>query len=235
MKKRRLLWIIPVVVIIVSFVIFFIYTSIYYHAEEKAYDSLKSTDVVKVEKKKTYYFFDSVSESDAIIFYPGGKVETEAYAPLCMKLAEEGFDVFLVEMPLRLAMFEKKSADKIINNYNYENYYMAGHSLGGVYAAKYASKSDKIDGVILLASYSIEKLDDNITTLLIYGSNDLVLNKEKYKENLSNASNYYEYVIEGANHSGFAYYGDQKGDGEASITKEEQIAKTIDFIVGKLR
>jgi predicted esterase YcpF (UPF0227 family) len=233
-KKRHLFWIIPLIIILISTIIFFVYTSIYYHAEEDAYEYLKSTETVKVEKKNSYYFFDSVNDNDAIIFYPGGKVETEAYAPLCMKLAEEGIDVFLMDLPLRLAMFDAKSADKVISTYNYDNYYLSGHSLGGVYAAKYASKCDKAKGVILLASYSIDKLNDNMNNILIYGSNDLVLDKEKYKENLANASNAYEYVIDGGNHSGFAYYGEQNGDGNASITKEQQIEETVNVIIEKL-
>lgn len=35
-----------------------------------------------------------------LVFYPGGKVQPEAYAPLMQKLAEEGFLCVLVRPPL---------------------------------------------------------------------------------------------------------------------------------------
>lgn len=40
-----------------------------------------------------------------------------------------------------------------------------------------------------------------------------------------------ELVIEGGNHAWFAYYGEQDGEGTASITKEEQQKKTAAAIV----
>lgn len=232
MRKKHLFWIIPTIVLILAVGGFFIYTSIYYHAEKVAYDSLKSTDRVEVTKKDSYYFFDSVGEDNAIIFYPGAKVETEAYAPLCMSLANEGVDVFLVDMPFHFAFFGINKADSVINNYDYKNYYISGHSLGGAIAAKYAySHSDKVRGAIMLAAYSVDKLDNKLNNILIYGSNDHVMNKDRYNATLGNASNYFECIIEGGNHAGFAYYGNQKGDGELLITREEQIKKTTNAII----
>ncbi len=232
MRKKHLFWIIPTIALILAVGGFFIYTSIYYHAEKVAYDSLKSTDRVEVTKKDSYYFFDSVGEDNAIIFYPGAKVETEAYAPLCMSLANEGIDVFLVDMPFHFAFFGINKADSVINNYNYKNYYISGHSLGGAIASKYAySHSDKVRGAIMLAAYSVDKLDNKLNNILIYGSNDHVMNKDRYNSTLGNASNYFECIIEGGNHAGFAYYGNQKGDGELLITREEQINETTNAII----
>ena len=70
-----------------------------------------------------------------------------------------------------------------------------------------------------------------MNTLLIYGSNDLVLNRNKYLESLSNAKNHTELVIEGGNHASFAYYGKQDGDGELLIDRSLQISKTKNAIV----
>ena len=232
MRKRHLFWIIPTAILVIAVGGFFIYTSIYYHADKVAFDACKSTDKVEVSKKDSYYFFDGVGTDDAIIFYPGAKVETEAYAPLCMSLANEGVDVFLVDMPFHFAFFGMNKADTVVNNYQYKNYYISGHSLGGAIAAKYAfNNSDKVAGAIMLAAYSVDKLDSSLNNILIYGSNDHVMNKDRYNSCLSNSSNYYEHIIEGGNHAGFAYYGNQKGDGELLITREKQIEETTQTII----
>ena len=51
---------------------------------------------------------------------------------------------------------------------------------------------------------------------------------EKYKSNLP--SNFFEFEIEGGCHAYFGMYGEQKGDGTATITAEEQILKTAEYI-----
>ena len=209
----------------------FIYLGIYYHADSSVKEYLKSSSDVTVVKKKGYYFFDGKGSNEAIIFYPGAKVEYTSYAPLMYKLTESGIDTFLMDMPLNIAFFGINKADTILKNYSYESFYISGHSLGGSVASIYASKNkDKIDGVILLASYSTKSLDD-LKCLTIYGSNDTVLNKKKYEENKKNLpTNFKEVVIEGANHANFGNYGFQKGDKKSTISKDIQQKLTIDAI-----
>ncbi|MBQ6165763.1 MAG: alpha/beta hydrolase [Clostridia bacterium] len=232
--KKRLKWAIPTVLIAAILSAFFIYTGTYYHANAEAERYLISDGGVRVEQAEYGWFFDGPSETDALVFYPGAKVEETAYAPLCHRLAREGTDVFLVKMPFRLAFFGANKADKIDAFGKYERRYIGGHSLGGVFAASYAEKnSDKIDGLILLASYCTAKLDDGLKTVLIYGSEDTVLNAEKYRENLKNVpADAAEYVIEGGNHAQFGSYGMQKGDQPALITSEEQIEEAVAAIGG---
>ncbi len=234
---------IPLIVIIgvVSFmaslgIAFCIYVGSYNHADVSANKYLESTSEVKVNKIDSGYFFDGKGNKDAIIFYPGAKVEATAYAPLLFELAEDGIDTFLIEMPCNLAFFGKNKANDILKKYNYENYYLMGHSLGGAMGASFvASNSDKFKGMILLASYSTEKIPDNIKVLSIYGANDGVLKMDNYKKNKSNLpSSMVEYVIDGGNHSGFANYVTQSDDHLSSITVLEQQTitknKILDFL-----
>ena len=68
--------------------------------------------------------------------------------------------------------------------------------------------------------------------LLIYGSEDQVMDREKYAESRTNVrEDVVEFVIEGGNHAQFGSYGAQKGDGEASITGQEQIEITVSVII----
>ena len=113
--------------------------------------------------------------------------------------------------------------------------YVAGHSLGGVVAsldAKKLQKDNYLAGLILLASYpdnSVDFSSSNIPVLSIVASNDKILNWEKYEASKIRLPKFSEeLMIEGGNHSGFGMYGEQKGDGKASISNEEQQQKVIE-------
>ena len=210
---------------------FFMYTGIYYHADKRVKDYLVSDSEVTVTKESSYYFFDGKGSSNAIIFYPGAKVEYTSYAPMMHKLAESGIDCFLVKMPLNFAFLGSNKASSIIKKYDYESYYMMGHSLGGVVASSYASGNSKIKGVILLASYTTKSLSDK-DVLSIYGSLDGCLNRNAYEKNKKNLpSNYSETVIEGGNHAQFGLYGSQSGDKKATISYEMQQFIAINAII----
>ncbi|MBQ9899835.1 MAG: alpha/beta hydrolase [Acholeplasmatales bacterium] len=205
-------------------------------AKSEARDYLVSTEDVSVSKIDLGYYFDGSGTDDLIIFYPGARVEMEAYAPMMYKLAENGVDTIIVKMPFNFPMFGKDKANKIINEYEYKNYYISGHSLGGIMAGEYIVKTDKIAGIIFMASYSTKKINDNVKALSLYGSNDKVLSIDQYNKNKKNfPSNYEELVIEGGNHSQFGLYGKQQGDGKADISFSEQqdiiINKIVDFVL----
>ena len=152
-------------------------------ADESAYSALKSDDTVKVTQTEYGWLFDGPSRTDALVFYPGGKIEETAYAPLLHHLAEKRMDVCLVKMPFRLAIFGAGKADQVMSQYDYVHWYIVGHSLGGVIAANFAAMhSTQVDGVFMLAAYPSKPLAENTRAIIIYGSNDSVLNKEKLEE-----------------------------------------------------
>ena len=232
-KLKTVLYIIlSIIVIIAGFGLW--YVNDYYHADASVNAYLNGTDNVSVEKVDNGLFLDGPGNNTALIFYPGAKVEYTAYLPLLMNLSNEGVDCFLVEMPFNLAFLGSDSADAIVNNsdYSYDKWYISGHSLGGVMASNYADNhEDSIDGVILLAAYPAEKLD-NVSVLSIYGSNDNVLNKDSYDEAKDlMPNNFTEDVITGGNHAQFAFYGNQSGDGVATISSDSQINQTVKDIL----
>ena len=118
----------------------------------------------------------------------------------------------------------------------HKNRYIGGHSLGGSIAANYAAKhGDEINGLILFASYSTKALNDDLCVISIYGTEDEVLNMEKVSEGREKAVNYFECAIEGGNHAQFGNYGEQKKDGTARISFEEQQKFTVDYIISIIR
>ena len=186
-------------------------------------------------KEGTLCFLPKAGAKTGFVFYPGGKVQYNAYEPLLAKLAEKGIACFLVKMPFNLAVFNINGAEEILNQFpEIENWFIGGHSLGGSMAASFLGKNQfDIKGLILLASYStVDFSEVDIKLLSIFGSEDGVLNLEKYTENKSHFSkNAKEVVIEGGNHAGFGFYGPQKKDGKASISSINQIEQTARLIL----
>ncbi len=182
---------------------------------------------------KSIQFIPTKGATNALIFYPGGKVDYIAYAPLMEKLAQEGILCILVHMPGNLAVLDMNAARKYRDLYpEIENWYIGGHSLGGVCAARHLKENaDSYKGLILLASYSDRDLNGtDLKVLSVYGSRDGILDQEKYDENKGNLPSLQEYVITGGNHSQFGDYGLQKGDNKASIKRDEQMELTVRYI-----
>lgn len=221
------------IVFAVLFALFFFYTENYYHADRTAVMMLRTDEYASVTSSQTGLLFDGPGEEDLLIFYPGAKVQETAYAPLLRQIAEEGMDVFLVRMPARLAFFGSNKADEALQETaDYANVYIGGHSLGGTMAANYAAEhAESLDGVILLAAYSTKPLPDSLPVLSVYGTEDGVLNRGNYEKNLANVPNLQECVIEGGNHAQFGSYGEQRGDGEASIDPGMQWNETAEAIL----
>ena len=213
------------------------YVSVYYRADETALAALSSDESVSVTKTDYGWFFDGPSEDEALIFYPGGKVEETAYAPLLHRLSARGLDVCLVSMPLRLAVNGRNKALAVIEQYDYQTWYIGGHSLGGVIGAVCAADHDGLfAGVIALAAYPAKPLSDDSQLLCIYGSEDRVLHMKVFEMSMNYApENTSVHVIEGGNHAQFGNYGFQRGDGEALISAEDQQAQTVDLIMQSLR
>lgn len=210
---------------------FKVYVDDYYHSDEEATLALTS-EVITITDTQDFITFEPTTCDTGIIFYPGAKVEAESYAPICKKWAEEmNFYVVIVKMPYNLAILQMDKADEVSNS-NVKQWYMAGHSLGGVAASSYISEHvDAFDGLILFASYSTKDLSNtDLHVLSLYGSNDKVLNLDSYNENKKNLpKDTMEYILYGGNHAQFGSYGFQEGDGYASISSEEQWDLIIEY------
>lgn len=235
MKKKILVIILVLLGVLIGLCVW--YVSDYYHVVDRN-AALADTDAVQVSETDFGYSFDGPGEDNALIFYPGAKVEDLAYVDLLKRIAAEGVDCYLVHMPCNFAFLGMNKANGIIDAYNYEHWYLAGHSLGGAMAASYAAdNSDKLDGLIFLAAYSTSDLSDSdLKILSIYGSEDKVVNMEKIEQGRElMPSDYEEFRIDGGNHAGFGDYGEQSGDGTAAISGDEQreqtVTKIIDIII----
>lgn len=202
---------------------FFWYVSDYYRAEDVALEVMAKNDGITVKDNLTI-LPPSYPSDTAIIFYPGAKVEAEAYLPLLDQIRQTGVTCILVHMPFHMAIFDSNAAEDVISEFpDIKHWYIAGHSMGGAMASKFAAdQPDEVDGLILMGAYIYGDYPDE-KALTIYGSlNQSVEDHIDYTENIVE--------IEGGNHAQFGNYGLQKGDPPGEISAEEQQAQTVTAI-----
>ncbi|MDP3387206.1 MAG: alpha/beta hydrolase [Eubacteriales bacterium] len=236
MNHLKRIFISMLLIAFLAFVGFFIYTLDYYRADDVALSALVASQNTLIEVENSLVTFKPEESSGVgIIFYPGGKVEHIAYAPLCSELAQNNSHVFLVKMPFNLAVFDINRADVIIDaNPEITRWYIAGHSLGGAMASQYTSEnSQRIEGVILLGAYASGDLSKTDSQMLsVYGSEDKILNQDSFtKTQTNNPPRTIYHEIAGGNHAYFGSYGEQKGDGSALINPEKQRSETVKTIM----
>ncbi|SDB29508.1 Alpha/beta hydrolase family protein [Pseudobutyrivibrio sp. YE44] len=235
-RKRIIIIAIIHVVVIASIIRFFTYVNNYYEATDHAKNYIEHpAEGVTVRHDGRNIIYEPENPRAGFIFYPGALVQTEAYAPVLEKIAENGIEVIEIGMPHYIAIFKANGARGIIDDYpEIEDWYIGGHSLGGAMANMYAKVHvEDFKGIILMASFSINDFSDtDLKALSLRGSEDGVLKMDKYEENLKNLpKDYKEVVIQGGCHSYFGDYGIQDGDGNPTITCEEQTDIVVDEIV----
>ena len=222
--SRRKKWLVAggIVLLVLAILagVFFLYVSDYYRAEDAALEILAQDSGITVQDNLTM-LSPAAPTDTAMIFYPGAKVEAEAYLPLLDQIRQTGITCILVHMPFHMAIFDANAAEDVIDQFPaFQHWYIAGHSMGGAMASQFASDHpDQIDGLILMGAYIYGDYPAE-KTLTIYGSlNQSVEDHIDYTENIVE--------IEGGNHAQFGNYGPQKGDLPAAISAEEQQKQTV--------
>jgi hypothetical protein len=221
----------------------------------EALEAMKSDTLVTVktvtvsewgEEENHYYAFEPNfgRPTTGFIIYPGAYVDPRSYAPAARAIAEKGYMTFIVKMPQNLAFYGPERANEIIEEYSgLEKWVIGGHSLGGVASCIYVGEyPEKIDGLVLWASYTVEdyRLDDlDLNVISIYGTNDGISTTDEILSALPFLPPDTQWEpIEGGNHTYFGWYGDgvtlQEEDNPATMTRQEQqdlvIKETLDFL-----
>lgn len=238
--KKFLLIGLPVILLI-GIIGFVIWGSTSLPATSEAQAALQSSPQVTVDTLKSWTVFRPAAgqPETGFIFYPGGRVDYRAYAPLLRTIASRGYLVVLVPMPLNLAIFGIDAAQDVIAAYpQIKHWAVGGHSLGGSMAAQFViNHPGEADGLVFWASYPGASMADSpIQAVLISGSQDGLATPQKISEvhDLEPAGTRYV-VIEGGNHSQFGSYGLQPGDGTATIPHKVQWEQIVNATVDLLK
>lgn len=243
MKKKKVLKYSIVTItllLVISISGILIWTKNTYNPTSELLSLVPESDYIK---DGDFYVFNPKTQSNGkgIVIYPGALVEPLSYGYIADELSKAGFLVAIPEVKLNLSITENNKASEFIeNNKEIEDWYVAGHSMGGVSATYYAEDNqDVIDGVILLGSYpskSTDLSDNSQEVISIYAENDGLTtldNVENSKKNLPQDTIFVE--IKGGNHAQFGMYGEQKGDNKAEISAKEQQDEIINIILENIK
>ena len=190
-----------------------------------------------------------------LVFYPGGLVDPHAYVePLSrFVVAGKGHKVVIVKMPGNLAVLDGNKGAWIYDDFpSVKRWVIAGHSLGGVMACSTVEKYPGFfKGIVLMAAYPQSSSDlsewngsvlslrgefDGLVDSLTIAASTALLpapfwidNPLLFPQGTSPKSVYY--TIPGGNHARFGHYGSQQGDGEATISRQEQYDQVASLIL----
>lgn len=200
----------------------------------EAIAALQSDPQVTVQQSAWLVFQPTATTpTTGLIIYPGGRVDERAYAPTAHALAAQGYLVVLVPMPLNFAVFAPDRAAEVIAAFPaIQHWAIGGHSLGGAMAAQFAhDHPDSIAGLVLWASYppgGAPLTDRPLTVASIFGTRDGVAKPEDIAASRALLPPDTTWVaIEGGNHAQFGWYGAQRGDLQATISREAQQSQML--------
>lgn len=215
-------------------------------AAPDAVAALRSSDTVRYSDRLTWYELlpvrkdkdgNVVQPTTGIVFEPGARVDARAYAHLLRPLAERGFLVAVLKEPLGVSLTAPSQAgEPIAAHPQVTHWAVGGHSLGGVTAASYADENRRVAGLVLYAAYPRSRMQrTDLKVLSVSGGQDGVSTPAEVAARKPDLPAHTSYVIvKGGTHSFFGDYGDQPGDGTATIPRataqHEILTATVAFL-----
>ncbi len=233
---RRWWWVLPLV-LIVTLGGFVVWASRPLSPMPEALAALQSDAAVDVTSDNGWYVFrpTGVEPTTGFIFYPGGRVDSRAYAPIMRQIAAQGYLTVIVPMPLNLAIFNLNAAESVMKAYpDIEHWAIGGHSLGGSMAARFVQSNPvAVEGLVFWASYpDIDLSGSGLDVVSVYGTLDAVAQGERIESSRELLPPDTAFVpVEGGNHSQFGWYGLQAGDNEATVSRDNQQTQVVDATI----
>ncbi|MCL9804207.1 alpha/beta hydrolase [Flavobacterium amniphilum] len=220
--------------------VFFIWNWTTFQSRNLPDDTFENAGGVTVTESDDVITFrpNTTNKKSEVIFFQGGLTDPKAYAPLCRKLAENGFCCHLVKMNWRLPQYDYQ---KVLRLFDLKkgNYVIGGHSQGAKMAAQIVYEHpDLFKGLFIMGTShprDINLSEMIIPALKLYAENDGLASVAEVMENRDKLPKDTELVlIRGGNHSQFGYLGTLLMDNEAAISLEEQQRQTFNDILGFL-
>jgi hypothetical protein len=238
--KRGLLWLLVAVVVVAAAILLWVWQA--YPCMPEALAALEPDAQVSVETGQWLVFRRPDPRTEVgLIIYPGALIDPRSYAPAARSIAAQGYTVVIVPMPLRLAVLGSDRARGAIAAFpEVQRWAIAGHSLGGAMAARFARNNPGlVQGLVLWAAYpsgSDDLSSSNLQVTSVYATRDGLTSLQEIERSRQLLPPDAQFVaIEGGNHAQFGYYGAQPGDNEAAISREVQQAQVVEATARLLR
>lgn len=208
-------------------------------ATEVALNAMASGPRVEVTSNGSSITLTPVGETSelGLVFQPGARVDSRAYAHILRPLAEAGHPVVIVKQPFGIAFFATGFAPTWVEEHPETVWAVGGHSLGGTVAVQNAAEDPALRHLVLWASYPATDISDtsDLAAVSVFGTEDALTEPIEVEESASDLPDGTNFVsIEGAVHSTFGDYGEQPGDGEPTIPRSEAqeqiVSATLAFL-----
>ncbi len=212
-------------------------------AEQRAIDALADSSAVNVSVSATEIRMEPTKNQHRVglVFYPGAKVDPRAYARILRPIAEDGYTVVIIKLPYGIAFFAAGAAGDVVGAKDgIDKWVIAGHSLGGTVAARFASRNNRSEtaGLLLWASFPASNISavGGLDVVSVSGAKDGLATPAKIERSRTDLPPDTRFVvIDGANHADFGDYGSQDGDGTATITRDEAHTQIVAATVAQLQ
>lgn len=206
------------------------------NADEEGLSALYTdADVIVSEGKDIVFEPAGTAAHTGVIFYPGGRCDPRAYAPIARALAQSGYLTVIPSMPLRLAVMDANRAEKIMSAHpRITHWVIGGHSMGGVMAGHFASKrQNDFAGLFFAGSYPAKMSampNGTLPAVMISGSQDSFTRQDEVDaapERLPASTRFV--MIEGGDHYQFGYF--DKAPHTATISRAEQQQQLVNELI----
>jgi hypothetical protein len=228
--QRRIILAVPLLVLAFFLVVALAYARPFV-ATPVATAALRSENDVRLSDRLVWYELipvrkdpagEDIKPTTGLLFMPGARIDSRAYAHVLRPLAEAGYLVAVLKEPFGFSLLDADQGRKVLDVHPEITYWaVGGHSLGGTTAASLADQNERVKGLVLFASYPAEALvRTDLKAVSISGAADgftTPADIEASKGNLPPDTSYV--VINGAVHSSFGDYGEQSGDGTATVDR----------------
>lgn len=208
-------------------------------AEESNLQKARGIEGVALRESARAVVLMPDSPKAGLLVYPGARVEPAAYAFKMSGIAQKGMAVVIAKPLFNFALLDITNPDEYKKEAaGVNDWYVAGHSLGGVKACAVAgAEPQKYRGLVLFGAYCSSSIKDiRLKVLSIGGGNDGLTTGEDIETHASLLpSNTIFKMVEGMNHAGFGDYGLQDGDAEMTAADDyvrAEIASAVTALIG---
>lgn len=175
----------------------------------------------------SFVFWPASPNRRGVVIMHGALIRPQSYANTAAFFARRGYTVFLPYGGwLRLPISAVDDAAGQLAEFEVDEWYFIGHSMGGMAALDLLRLgAARVRAVALWGSgMPFDYTDAAVPMLFLWGSDDGILTAgrlESVKANLPDATRYI--TVEGGNHRNFAMYSHQFFDNEGTLDWREQV------------